>query len=463
MGGVRKLSRAPSAAGMTTPRRQRIDGAPIPQEGPGPKTRIKGGLRPAWKDAVAKGPVPATASVKRFLKGKGTVHHVDNLKDMSAAAELRDLSAAELVAANRGRGKRRADSVDGSRGRGRSASSSNSVRPWRYFSDETRTDPLPQATGIRILRREPSVRSGRLQRAQEARARSASGYSVRAPYEYDDVSSYGGSSDGGSRRRTGRRTYQPSLSPGVELRGSIVGVEQSPARPRGRNLSCRPVDVGVFDKVDSSPRSSKYCAPSPSYRQREAERDERLYLPCNFREKGVLSSTREGSLNFYAKGSRQNPEGSLLAAWNVSDAAPERAQTTGLRKKVEGHSDVSSALWGAGARRNSASRYCAYFFPLDFVGRWIAARVCVIVFLAHQPSPPPPPPTNRYHRRKSFDAIATVGIDTRDRKRAGRGAVQDKSYAPSSIQGAPESPRTGKRMLRSPSEHSASSVIPMWG
>ena len=322
-------------AGMKSPRGHRVEGGAIPQEIQR-TPRIKGGERPAWKQQAARGTLPRCSEVRTYLKGKGVNRPEHNLKDCSAVL-LRDRNLQGLL---KPAGKRRTDTPE--------------ARPekFRYFSDESRVDPLPPASGIRVLSRsQPREQEMCEARHQAARLRSNSGYVLHAPY----APSY---SDGDvANYRRSRRAV--SESPGAQIRsGSLHGSDGgSVRRGGGKNFTCRPVEVGIFDKEDASFRKPRYASPHPTSQRQSRAREERQFMPCNYREKGFLTSSREGSAHAFAKaGLTHRPAGSLITAWNISEEVPKVSQTTGSKKKTAGSGEASPCPWGVG-RRLSTTKY----------------------------------------------------------------------------------------------------------
>eukprot|EP01059_Diplonema_ambulator_P012567 TRINITY_DN22948_c0_g1_i1.p1 TRINITY_DN22948_c0_g1~~TRINITY_DN22948_c0_g1_i1.p1 ORF type:complete len:395 (+),score=80.74 TRINITY_DN22948_c0_g1_i1:46-1230(+) len=349
-----------------------------------PARRQKGGVHPAWQMVAAQGPVPKAAKQKHYLKGVGS-ERPKGYNVTGCAVYVTDNEIEKKVT----RGKKLSETPKVERGT-RGVLSDE----WLYADLES------PRTGIRVNLPKPVDKSARAARILDARRAKQASYVVTTPYAKK------GETEEYSYRRS-RRAVTPSPGPSTP-RDSIMGlsgVSPSPVRQRGKNFSCKPLDMGIFDKAPQSERRSKYIDPNRNTNTSSSmlfDRPERIFLPTNYREKGTMSSSREGAEGCLAKGAGRNrPPESLKAAWSIAEDAPE-AGSTGRRRIL---SEAGGVPWGT-QRRLSTSRYHrkqSFDASMKFLRKKAA-----VTSRAH----PPVPGESAFSRSNTAGSLASFGSDT---------------------------------------------------
>eukprot|EP01060_Flectonema_neradi_P017526 TRINITY_DN243_c14_g1_i1.p1 TRINITY_DN243_c14_g1~~TRINITY_DN243_c14_g1_i1.p1 ORF type:complete len:402 (+),score=58.19 TRINITY_DN243_c14_g1_i1:69-1208(+) len=356
------------------------------------RIKRKGGSKPDWHKKAAKGPVPKCMPERKILKGKGLNRPEDHIEGPAA----RLMKQFQEPTTPRGSGRR-------------SVCETPSRRVANWLGEDWLQSPPPtHRMGIRISspRVDPSVTKEKRILAQKTKKQRE--YSLAAPYAKP-----------GDDYRIPYRRHRKAISPphSVASRSSSLVGDCSERRVRGKSRASKPVEVGIFEKEEISPRPSKAVDPRRHTNLRSSSlfsRPERQFLPTNFREKG-LQSSREGAEGCTSKGSgRARPTPSLVTAWNVAEDAPTIRKTCTKQARVA-HLQVP---WGTQKKLSMS----------------------------------------RYHRKKSIEAsMKYLKKKATSSRKHGGGACAGSTFEIGSDAGPSESPR-GKRMWAQPSNN----VIPSW-
>ncbi|KAJ9473669.1 hypothetical protein DIPPA_17092 [Diplonema papillatum] len=374
-----------------------------PDNTPARDRKSKGSVRASLEPA--RGPVPKSGEPKYQLKSKG-VHIPED--HMAGPLRLGDFDGAAAYW--------RYTSGPTPKGSKRSITPPSARHAWKLSEMETSdSDADPAHYGIRVLGyRKKKDKEIRRERKEREMAIQRSAYVFSTPYA-NSTEPYMSPPHLMSRRPV---TPSPSRVRSMsaashQFLGSLSDRGDDTPRTR-RNLSCKPVEPagGIFAKLDQTSPSRKARHPIWSPNKRIGDivaSPEREFLPTTYRERG-MSIRREGSQALNKGSGRVRPSESLLKAWNVADDAPIIKRS--FTRKHDSVSNIAAVPWGT-ARKNSITQF---------------------------------------RRKTSFDKV--------ELKKPLRGrSHQSPNFSTASLcslgyDSGPDTPRSGKRVFRTPSQSS---------